>query len=267
MKSRLGMLAGVAATLLVNCGTGQASIVLFDNPNQSNACSANCQSFVDFGGQGFGAYPRVLTLQTAPLQAGSVFPDNSADNLGFSGDAISNGMNKGSTPSLADLGWTQGSLAAIGYNSNQTGNSGITLNQLTLTVYDGTTAKGSFSLASAINYTAADLALQQGNGNGLFIFVLDAAQRAAFNALGPMSTWTIGLFASLGCAADTTPSATCQPANDGPDSFRLISAGNPIINPLLPPGVPLPAAVWLFGSGLGALALLARRRKKERQHA
>jgi hypothetical protein len=50
--------------------------------------------------------------------------------------------------------------------------------------------------------------------------------------------------------------ANIQNANDGPDSF--------FIQPLAAPSeVPLPATVWLFGAGMGGLAMLMRKRKKQ----
>ena len=74
---------------------------------------------------------------------------------------------------LAALGWNSGSQVGIGFNTTQSGNTGITLDTLVLTIYNGTTAVGTFSLASPILFTAADLALQQGNGNAVFDFGLD----------------------------------------------------------------------------------------------
>jgi len=46
-------------------------------------------------------------------------------------------------------------------------------------------------------------------------------------------------------------------ANDGPDSFFLIPTQQAN-------ETPLPAAVWLFGGGLGVLAMLSRRRRRSR---
>ena len=145
-------------------------------------------------------------------------------------------------------------FVAIGYNLAQNSGGGPTLNQLTLNLYDASNVlQSSFSLASPTTYTEADRTLQQGNGNGVFVFVLDAAQRAAWNLLHPQDAWKVGLFANMGCAG--TETATCQASNAGPDSFLAIAAGNPIINPQQGPGdVPLPAAVWMFGSGLVGLA-------------
>src|SRR5204863_2117676 len=117
-------------------------------------------SFRDLGAQGFGAAPRMLTEQTNTFESGSVTPIDVVH-----GDAVS-GSNKSTTPTLATLGWTSGAQVGIGFNSNQSGQTGITLDTLVLTIYDRDDyfALISFSLPGAINFSAADLALQQGNG-------------------------------------------------------------------------------------------------------
>ena len=113
---------------------------------------------------------------------------------------------------MGAIGWT-GSNVGIGFNSNQTGQTGITMQSLTLNLYDVTattsTLVDSFSLAAPINFTAADLRLQQGNGNALFAFNLDATEAAQFATdvanFGAANLYA-GLSASLGCAG--TPSST-----------------------------------------------------------
>ena len=59
-------------------------------------------SFVDLGAQGFGAAPRLLTLQTNDFESGSVTPVDVVH-----GDAVT-GANKSTTPTLSTLGWTSG---------------------------------------------------------------------------------------------------------------------------------------------------------------
>jgi hypothetical protein len=177
-------------------------------------------SFTDLGSQGFGTAPRMLTLQTNTVETGSVTPVDVPN-----GDAVP-GANKSTTPTLATLGWTNGSQVGIGFNSDQAGQTGITMQSLTLTIFNGTTALGSFSLgttgpsAAPITFTAADLALQQGNGNAVFDFGLTPAEQAQFNTIAAMtgsSGFFAGLSSQLGCPAGAPTS--CLPSNDGPDTY------------------------------------------------
>jgi len=204
----------IAAGALAFSSGAQANLVLV------GGTPAN--SFADFTAQGFGAAPRQLTLQTTGIETGGVTGTGA-----LTGDAVS-GANKSGTTTISAAGWTSGANVAIGFNTDQVGQTGITLNNLTATIWDstGTSVVGTFSTAGTINFSAADLAMQQGNGAAVFEFVLDAAQQTAFNLLNPSGSDIISLSASLGCAG--TPSATCQPSNDGPDSFTVLHSVAPI---------------------------------------
>jgi hypothetical protein len=128
-------------------------------------------SFRDLGAQGFGAAPRMLTLQDNTFEFGSVTPIN------VTHDGAVPGADKSTTPTLTALGWNSGANVGIGFNSDQSGQTGITLDTLVLTIFNGTTALASFSLTAPITFTAADLALQQGNGNAVFDFALTVLSR------------------------------------------------------------------------------------------
>ena len=236
-----------------NAERGTCQLVLVGPNGQQVATPA--ASFVDLGAQGFGAAPRMLTLQTNGVETGSVTPVDVVHN-----DAIS-GANKSTTPTLSALGWNFGSQVGIGFNSDQIGGTGITMQSLVLTIFNGTTALGSFSLLPALmplTFTAADLALQQGNGNAVFAFGLTPAEQAQFNTIRAMagsSGFFAGLASQLGCPAG---GATCLVSNDGPDSFLGFAQGSVS-------QVPLPGALPLFATALAGLGLLSWRRKKKAQ--
>src|SRR5207248_10540854 len=127
------------------------------------------------------------------------------------------------------------------------------------TIYDSVThaALISFSLPSAINFSAADLGLQQGNGNAVFDFGLSLAEQGQFNTFltthpGASADFA-GLASSLGCAG--TPSATCQVSNDGPDTF-IGFAQSVVPGPIV--GAGLPGLI----AACGGLLALARRRRQ-----
>ena len=113
-------------------GAANANLILVGgNPPVPVATPA--ASFTDIGAQGFGAAPRLLTLQTNTFESGSVTPVDVVH-----GDAVP-GANKSTTPTLSTLGWNFGSQVGIGFNSDQSGGTGITLDTLVLTIFNGTT--------------------------------------------------------------------------------------------------------------------------------
>jgi len=210
-------------------------------------------SLINLTAQGFGAAPRLLTLQTNDIETGGVLGTGA-----LTGVAVS-GADKSSISTLSTVGWTSGANVSIGFNNDQSGQTGVTLQSLTLSLWasNGTTLLGSFSLASPINFSAADLALQQGNGAALFDFVLTPAEQTAFTTaiggVGHGGSDIISLSASLGCAG--TASATCQVSNDGPDSFIAVLANGAI------GVVPEPSTWAMMILGFFGIGFMAYRRR------
>jgi hypothetical protein len=178
------------ALVLATCGAiaamssvARADLVLMDaNGTQVSNPAA---SVVDLGANGFATAPRMLTLETDTVETGSVTPVGVVH-----GDAVP-GINKSDTPTLAELGWVGvngASHVGIGLSTDQTSQTGLTLQSLTLTIYNGTApvAGGSFSLTQSLlplTFSGVDLALIIGSPNSVFHFGLTAAEQADFNAV------------------------------------------------------------------------------------
>jgi hypothetical protein len=250
--SKLLTTTALALALAATTLPAKANIVLFGAGDILGA-------FVDVGASGFGNVNRALTLQDSGIEFGA---------KGFGNviiDEAISGADKGGTPTIGSLGWNTGFNVGIGFNSNQTGGSGITLQRMSLTIWNTVgDPLGTFSLAGPINFSAALLALQQGNGNAVFDFELDAAQRAQFDAIRAMAgseNFTVGLRAVLGCGTigpETFANTGCMQSNDGADSFVLFSQTAVAAVPGPAMGAGLPGAI----AAMGMLFLGWQRRKR-----
>jgi len=234
------LLLASAALLLLPMATAKADIIL------SGATPA--ASFVDLGGVGFGNAPRLITMQTNGIETGSVTPINQPQ-----GDAVPNsGGNKSNTPTLGALGWNSGAQVGLGIDWDQTGQNGATLLSLALTIYSSNAAHtplGTFSTAGTIQFSPADLALETGNGNSVFQFVLNSAEQAQFNSILAMSG-SSGFFAGVSMSAGCGPSP-CFASDDGPDSVLGFQA---VPGPIVGAGLP-----GIVMACLGMVGLARRR--------
>jgi len=255
------LLAGTALTAM----PAKASLVLSD------------LVFTDLGGTGFGAAPRLLTLQNSPLESGGTIATagggtqfffggiptvaqttcTNNGNCGAAGGGTRTGANESLVYSVGALGWTSGDRVGIGLDTNQTGSSGpLSFKTLTLTLYNNAgTVLGSFSGNGPVDISEALLLAQQGNGNSVFDIRLDAAQQLQYNAIisnplnGGLNNIFEGLRASFGCGAngaavcDTTGNFS---SNDGAESFLAFVA---VPGPIAGAGIPgmLAACGGLFG--------------------
>jgi len=214
------------------------------------------------GGSGFGALTRALTIQShGPSQnseSGCIAPDGSGGLMAGSGacaplDGVVGGNEqnpirfpKQSAQSLTSLGITNANQIAIlfdGVQPQSGTNNVVTINDLTLKLYSGAT------LVFTASGTFSNLVTNPGNGNTDYLFMLDSADAAAFNAA------IAGHFQDT-IALDSTISFPRQSA--GPDSYVLINAttlpGVSIVS------IPEPTAAVLIGSGLVALGMWRRKK-------
>jgi hypothetical protein len=229
--------------------------------------------FRDLGATGFGAAPRLLTLQNNTLESGGTIatagggtafffggiptvPQTACDSngtCGVTGGGTRTGANESLVYSVGSLGWLTGANVGIGLDTDETGSGhALTFQTLTLTLYNSAgTALGSFSGNAPVDISEALLAFQQGNGNSVFDLRLDTAQQAQYDAIlaangGAFNVFE-GLRASFGCGAFGP--AVCNTtlnfsSTDGPESFLAFNA---VPGPVVGAGIPGLMALGMFG--------------------
>jgi len=219
---------------------------------------------VDTTALGFGDVHRLLDVQEPTGQGNGIEQGTGAPTpititpIICTGDANCNGSgDKSSTPTLTDLGWTDGANVGLGVDISQTGatSDGLNLNNFGVNIYDptGTTIVATFSLGAPFLITPAMGHNGPGNGTDVFNFVLTVVQQAQFDALALNGNDVVGSFVNWGCTGAVSP--TCQPANDGQDSLLGFNqASVPVPGPIIGAGIPgiLAASLTMLG--------LARRR-------
>lgn len=218
-------------------------------------------------GTGFGAEPRLITLQeTGPRRDGvqsacvsvgaggsfaagagscisdaQVFQGNGFTNFG--GDEVNplRDQHKYGIPTVGETGWKDASDIALIFNATQPAGGPIEINDITLKFYDN-----NGTLVAAIDgghYLESTFA---GNGVAGFTFVVDEEQQAWLNS----TVFGLPGFGDLRIALETTNTG----AAGGPESwwaYNLDRSGGSTSTGGTP--IPAPAGLWLFAIGLAGL--------------
>ena len=200
----------------------------------------------NFGGTGLGAVNTILTIQSpnsTSNENGTVSWNGVADVL--VGANILTGASQSLTRTLTDLGITSAQSLRVVMNASEPGGNGITLNELTLTIYNpnGTTF---FSAPLDHQYVRADT--QTGTGNSGFVFGLTGPEATTLSGLfvgANFSTLRVGLHADA------------SEATGGNETFFVANSGLPVTS------VPEPENYALMLAGLGLLGFIARRRSRK----
>jgi len=223
-------------------------------------------STIQVTAQGFGNVPRLLTVQgnanSTTTESGCV---SASGGINFGASACDGTLfantggdepnpladnQKYGIPTLDELGWKTAADIGLVFNPNQTGFAPITVDDITLKIYDGDT------LFAQINGSQAFATTDPGVGSAGFVFRLDA---------GILASVDTNVFGAAGSdnfrvALENTNSLF----NDGPESWAAVDLVPGNGGGGVPP-VPEPATWALLLMGFGFVG--ARLRRGRRQSA
>jgi MYXO-CTERM domain-containing protein len=253
---------------------GAFAAAAFAAPQMASASIIYVQPIYDTG-TGFGNEPRLLTVQERGPRAdgtesacvgvsggqtsvgsgncisdSQVFKGNGVTNEG--GDEVNPARegNKYDTPTIGELGFNGAEDIGLIFNATDPAGNSISIDDITLKFFLDDV------LIAAIDGNMTFDMTEAGNGVAGFLLAVDEEQQAYLNS----TVFGLGNFADVRIALETTVSA----AAGGPESFYATnlnrtpsSTGSTGSTGGTP--VPAPAGLGLFA--LGALGLLARRRR------
>lgn len=196
-------------------------------------------------GSGYGNVNTILTLQSpgsSTTESGCIGPAGVATCM--PGDLVS-GTSHSSVYSISQLPGVSGSNLRLFLNFTEPGNgtNGATLNNATLTLYNGTTSIFSSSTGT-VNFSNT----LTGTGASGFSFGLSPADAALFDSFlanSGSANYTLGLSSSL------------SGVTGGPETWYIGTVNG------TPSTVPEPGSMALLGTGLIGLVPMARRKLRK----
>jgi len=202
----------------------------------------------DFPGTGLGTVNTILTIQSpanSSIEFGMVSWNGTADVI--SGATALTGASQTLTRSLSDLGITSAANLRVVFNASEPGGDAITLNGLTLTIYN---ANGSTFFTAPLDHPYDFADTQTGTGNSGFVFGLNGTETTQLQTLlNPLG----GNFSSLRAGLV----AVASNATGGNETFFVANS-----TALPPTAIPEPESYAMMLAGLGLLGFIAGRRRR-----